>query len=388
MTGEGFSRKPNNIVMPNSDRDSSASAVLEALGFAIFIRDKTGGLRLNGRSPDWLTSIWPNLNAADALLPIDQASPFLENFLIDAAECWSAGGEKRARSGPWIERATDGTELTLEAIALNAGGQSILLLERLGEVFEEKKSMLQKARETVIAYQRLDSEMQKKEILLSCISEEMNAALANVITSLRLIEREKNPARFAQLLSLASRATEEQQTLINKVLNAFATELEGLYGFDASTKAAAKLNDAVRAAEENVAPRFAERQVRLNIANGVSHESRVAMDAHHLTRVLSSLFENALQNAPAVGEVQLKVIEEPDSFLIQVLDNGAPLPRDVCDNFFSRVGATMTESQTSRLPLQFCRIAVANCHGEIGYEPREGIGNCFWIRLPKPASSK
>ena len=177
--------------MPNLDRDSSASAVLEALGFAVFIRDKSGALRLNGKSPDWLNSIWPVLNAADALLPIEQASPFLENFLIDAGECWSASTEKRLRSGPWIERATDGTELTLEAIALNAEGQSILLLERLGEVFEAKKSMLQKARETVIAYQRLNSEMQKKEILLNCISEEMNAALANVITSLRLIELEK-----------------------------------------------------------------------------------------------------------------------------------------------------------------------------------------------------
>jgi K+-sensing histidine kinase KdpD len=112
------------------------------------------------------------------------------------------------------------------------------------------------------------------------------------------------------------------------------------------------------------------------------------MDAHHLSRVLSSLFENGLQNVPAAGEVQLKVIEEPDSFLIQVFDNGAPLPRDVCDNFFSRVGATPTKPQASRLPLQFCRIAVANCHGEIGYDPRDEGGNCFWIRLPKPVSTR
>ena len=88
--------------------------------------------------------------------------------------------------------------------------------------------MLQKARETVIAYQRLNSEMQKKEILLHCVAEEMNAALANMITSLRLIELEKNPAAHGSSSSLASRATEEQQTLINKVLNVFAEELEGL----------------------------------------------------------------------------------------------------------------------------------------------------------------
>ena len=374
--------------MPNSDRDSSASAVLEALDFAVFVRNESGALRLNGNAPDWLRSIWPNVNAPNALLPIDQASPFLENFLIDAGACWNAGADNRARSGPWVESLPDGTELTLEATALIASGHQILLLERLGEVFEAKKSMLQKARETMIAYQRLNSEMQKKEILLSCISEEMNAALANVITSLRLIEIEKNPARFAQLLSLASRATEEQQMLINKVLNVFATELQELYGCDGSAKAEAKLQEAVRAAEENVAPQFADRRVRLHIAEDVSNEAWIAMDAHHLVRVLSSLFENGLQNAAATGEVQLKTTEEADSFLIQVFDDGTPLPHDVCDNFFARAGSAATEPQPARLPLQFCRIAVANCHGEIGYEPREEGGNCFWIRLPKPISTK
>jgi K+-sensing histidine kinase KdpD len=374
--------------MPDLDRDSPAGAVLEALGFAMFVHDESGALRLSGRSPDWLRAIWPNVDAPAAPLPIDQASPFLENFLVDAGECWSAGGDKRAQSGPWIERAAGGTELTLEATALTAGGQAILLLERLGQVFEAKKSMLQKARETVIAYQRLNSEMQKKEILLNCISEEMNAALANVITSLRLIELEKNPARLAQLLSLASRATEAQQALINRVLNLFAAELEGLYGRDGAAAAEAKLGNALRAAEENVASSFAEKRVRLSISEGGLREARVLMDSSHLTRVLSSLLENALQNAPAGSEARLNLVEEPESLLIQVFDNGAPLPRDVCEDLFSNTRSAEGEQQASRLPLQFCRIAIENCHGEIGYEPDQEGGNCIWIRLPKPVSTK
>ena len=245
--------------MSNFERDSRAGAVLEALGIAVVVH-ASGALRIQGQPPDWLRSIWPNVTVPEATLP--GSSPFLENFLVDARACWTAGGEKRARSGPWVEQTTDGTELSLEATALTIGGQAILLLERLGEVFEAKKSMLQKARETVIAYQRLNSEMQKKEILLHCISEEMNAALANVITSLRLIELEKDPTRIAQLLSLASRATEEQQTLINKVLNVFAAELEGLRGRDGMVVAETILGDAIRAAEENVAAQFADKGVR------------------------------------------------------------------------------------------------------------------------------
>ena len=371
--------------MPIPKRDSQAGAVLEALGIAVFVH-AYGALRIQGEPPDWLRSIWPTLTTPDATLP--GSSPFLENFLIDARECWSAGGEKRVRSGPWVERTAAGTEVSLEATALNAGGQAILLLERLGEVFEAKKSMLQKARETVIAYQRLNTEMQKKEILLNCISEEMNAALANVITSLRLIELEKDPRRIAQLLSLASRATEEQQTLINKVLNVFAAELEGLRGRDGTAIAETKLGDALRAAEENVAAQFTEKGVGLSIASHELSETRVTIDSTHLTRVLSTLLENGLQSAPAGDEVRVSFGEESGSIIIRVSDNGPSFPPDICANLFSRAGTAATGPQNSPLPLQFCRIALENCGGEMGYESRPDAGNCFWIRLPKLIPAK
>jgi signal transduction histidine kinase len=368
-----------------NDGDSRAGAVLEALGIAVFVHS-SGALRLNGKPPDWLRSIWPTVTAPDATLP--SSSPFLENFLIDARECWSAGGDKRARSGAWTEQTADGTELSLEATALTAGGQQILLLERLGEVFEAKKSMLQKARETVIAYQRLNSEVQKKEILLNCISEEMNAALANVITSLRLIEMEKDPMRIAQLLSLASRATEEQQTLINKVLNVFAAELEGLRGRDGRGTAETKLGDALVAAEENIASQFAEKGVRLSIAGSGLGGVRVGMDSTHLIRVLSTLLENGLQSAPAGDEVRLSFGEESGAIVIRVSDNGPAFPKDICANLFSRAATAAPGPQALQLPLQFCRIAVENCEGEIGYESRREGGNSFWIMLPTVAATK
>ena len=80
---------------------------------------------------------------------------------------------RAGKSGPGWRQDANGAEVQLEATALTADGQRILLLERLGEAFEAKKSMLQKARETVIAYQRLNSEIQKKEILLHCVADEM-----------------------------------------------------------------------------------------------------------------------------------------------------------------------------------------------------------------------
>src|SRR5947199_6431742 len=144
---------------------SAADHVLNALGYALFLRDENRALRLEGEAPDWLQSLWPALNKSGAALPIDEASPFFENFLVDANDAWQSGGETRAASGPWIETKPDGSEITLDAIALTVRDRPMLLLARQGEAFEAKKAMLQTARETVIAYQRLNSETQKKEVL-------------------------------------------------------------------------------------------------------------------------------------------------------------------------------------------------------------------------------
>ena len=66
------------------------------------------------------------------------ASPFLENFLIDADDFWAARASGRLRSGPWTEVGPTGTEFHLEASAVCVGERRILLLESEG--YEEKQA--------------------------------------------------------------------------------------------------------------------------------------------------------------------------------------------------------------------------------------------------------
>jgi hypothetical protein len=132
--------------------DSIPVAALEGLALAVFVRRSDGELQLSNPIPDWLTTVWPSVEAGQDRL--EAVSPFLENFLVDAAACWSAQ-TGHVRSGPWVEYDRRGHELHLEATALTGGGRQLLLIERLGEDFEAARSVLQKARETLIAYQRL-----------------------------------------------------------------------------------------------------------------------------------------------------------------------------------------------------------------------------------------
>lgn len=365
------------------DSESSAGLVLDALGYALFVRGENGALRTVGKSPKWLRELWPPLEAANAELPIVDASPFFENFLIDAEECWREASDRRARSGPWIEEKTDGGRVELEATALTAEGQALLLIERLGADFSARKDVLQKARETVIAHQRLNSEIQKKEILLHCVADEMTATLANIVTSLRLIEGEDNPPRTKVLLGLAMRGTEDQQRLINRVLDVFAEEIGHIYGRKKTNGNAAEWNESLLRALEAIEPAFAEKRVQLKRPAAADVSLRVPVDANHLERVLTGLIENALERAPAGGNVAVTFAEETDSLLCRVTDSAPRMSAEAYDDLFSKFGLPAAGSHASAVRLHFCRIVIESCGGEIGCEPGEEGGNSFWIRLPK-----
>ena len=340
--------------------DSPSSAVLEALGYALFVRDDAGALRLAGEVPEWL---WPAVAARGAELA--EPSPFLENFLIDARECWSAGAARTVESGPWVER----EGVTLQARALTAGGRACLLVERLGAAFAAQVAVLQKARETVIARQRLDAEIQKKQILVHCLAEDLSGALGNVVTALRLIELEANTPKTGQLVDLALRSAQEQRSLIDKVLGLFPEELSGLYGASAH----ADLHRALTMAIENVAPHFSEKGVRLSPP--AASDVRILADSAHLERVLGNLLRNALEHTPSGAEVFVRVAEENDAALLAI-----EFPHE---SAHPDLEAIFTSPPEAFLRLRFCRIAVEGCHGELGFRPREGGGTCVWVRLPK-----
>ncbi len=342
--------------------NSPASGVLDALGYALFLQDESGALRLAGVPPEWLAG----LCRGDALAA--DASPFLENFLIDARECWSTGG--RIESGPWIEQGG----LQLQATALTAGGRACLLVERLGAAFAASVDVLQKARETVIALQRLDAEIQKKEILVHCLAEDLSAAVGNVVTSLRLIELEENTPKTAQLLALALRGAQAQRQLINNVLDLFSDELGGLYGRAGGVAADADLHRVLLLAVEDVMPQFTEKGVRLTLPDAGA--AGVSAEAERFARVVANLLRHALEHTPAGGEVAVRISEEGDAALLAVEH-----PGDAAD-------PSRAQSPAALLRLQFCRIALASCQAEMGFTPREGGGTCAWVRLPKSGGTR
>jgi signal transduction histidine kinase len=311
----------------------------------------------------------------------------LENFLIDAEECWRQAGDQRAHSGPWIEQRADGEQVEIEATALTTRGFPILIIKRLGAEFEAKKEVLQKARETVIAHQRLNSEIQKKEILLHCVADEMTATLANIVTSLRLIEGETDQTRAKVMLGLAMRGTDEQQRLINRILDVFADEIGSISGRDGREEEAADWDSLLQDAIAATKPAYSKKNVRLVQRTPATSALQVTAGRANLTRVVENLLENALERTPAGGEVEVACEAEAEWLLCRFIDCGPLMLTDESETAFSKFHLPAAGSSAAIMRLHFCRIMIESHGGEIGCGVAETGGTSFWFRLPRSAAS-
>lgn len=111
---------------------------------------------------DRFKRLYPESTRTAHSLHPQEKFPFVENFLVDAAEVWAdVDSDRRIRSGPWVE--TDGDcEVALEAIALNWKGNRLLFLEVLDESYRLNQSFLQIGREGVLLNRVLEDEVRKQ----------------------------------------------------------------------------------------------------------------------------------------------------------------------------------------------------------------------------------
>ena len=92
---------------------------LSSQGYALFESLGAGDFSVVGDCPAWCRDIFAIHSVPGKPVHLDERSPFLENFLVDAEEFWNSKSEGSANSGNWIERDKHGREVPLEAFALS-----------------------------------------------------------------------------------------------------------------------------------------------------------------------------------------------------------------------------------------------------------------------------
>jgi signal transduction histidine kinase len=363
------------------------TSFLEEQRLALFEYLGEGVFRPIGPPPAFLTAILGVGAANAATLRLGDTMPFLENFVADAEEFWNSNSQGRAESGAWIEKGEDEIERALEAWAVRLAGRKILLIQNPQERYDERARVLQTARDSLLEHQKLLREIQKKEILLHCIVHDLSQPLTAIRGSLSLLKLQSMGPEFKEVLEIAERQSEKQESMIRGILEAFSAELAAQQAMESD---ASKAPDLARSAQKTVEAfqtAFQERGARISLSPDldVGRDWRVAGEESRLLRIFGNLVENALRHSPAGSTVTLGASDNGNFALGFVDDEGPGLPEDVdATRLFGLFAKGKGErAGKAGLGLYFCKMTVERWGGTIGCENRPALGARFWFRLPR-----
>ena len=366
--------------------DSPANSVLQALGFALFVRGESGSLRPIGGPPAWLTALWPNVASGKDSLD-SGVSPFLENFLFDAEQFWdskSAAGS--ANSGNWTEREAAGREIPLEASAYFLDGRRVLVVRNLSETFDQQQEIFQTARDSLLVYEKLLREIQKKEILLHCIVHDLTQPLSAMNSVFHLLDREHLPPQLKKHVKTGERESQRQELMIRGILEAFSSDLAAQNSKQEKTGDSPDLADCAQRAVRDFSTPFRDHDIGLRFGPHLkkSDNWRVTGDAARIDRIFGNLLENAMRYSPKGTTVTVGVEDQGGFVLAYVDDQGPGLPKDQPESqLFALFSKGKANAGKAGLGLYFCKITVERWGGAIGAETRPQGGSRFWFRLPR-----
>ena len=190
-----------------------------------------------------------------------------------------------------------------------------------------------------------------------------------------------------EVVEIAERQSEKQETMIRGILEAFSAELAAQQAIEQDP---AKAPDVARCAQstvESFANAFAEQGARLELDPqlDLSKSWRVMGEESRLLRIYGNLVENALRHAPQNSTVTLGVADEGQFLRAYVDDEGPGLPEDQTADRLFALFAKGKEKRGGKagLGLYFCKITVERWGGSVGCESRPTVGARFWFRLPR-----
>ncbi len=236
---------------------------------------------------------------------------------------------------------------------------------------------------------------QQLHVFLHAVSHDLrNPVIGMTMTLKNFLNPSGEDARIPQeLLQQIIDSSDRQVQLINSLLEAHATELQGITLHCQPIQ----LHQFVEAIVNDLQPFF--QQSRTTLINQIPSDlPAINADSLHLRRVYENLIFNALKyNRPGLrltldAEVvtssnsKSKTQKLKPSHLLRctVTDNGIGMTQQQCERLFDLYsrGPNKRQSLSLGLGLYMCRQIVTAHGGEIGVMSSPGKGSTFWFTLP------
>lgn len=350
--------------------------------------------RIVGKAPDWW-SAW--LGTADSIL---ERSPFLEDFVSGAAhEFWkSPDAPGPLRSGLWEESpaavpdatsaSLDHSPRFLEATASRtASGKQLLLIEPADERLQREQSYLQSVHDLNLDRRRLQKEIEKKQILLNCITHDLSGPVSTLLNNLEQAAGQLEGQNHVKLtIERAISQAKRQRSLVESISEIFAADMHGLQKPDADVPDPPDL--VAVAAEVISACALTASGKSVTLCPFFSSPLPVVGDRLHLSRIIENLLLNGIEHSPEGSAVMIH-FEKKDGFAVCRIEDEGPWidPEDINSIFepFGKKREGTGKEDLKRkgdLGLYFCHMTATLWGGRIDVWNRPEGGGCFEIWLP------
>lgn len=360
--------------------------LLRKLDFAIFLRRGDDVFEALDELPEWLTALLPPDTDPQAFQP-GQAFLFLDNFLVDARRFWRLQGAGMLKAGLWNESQEPGPGQWLDAFAVCLPGRDVLVLAQRESHHQEKRELLQKARQEVLAHQALIREIHHRDVLLHCLMHDLGSPISAIHVSLSLLQNKNLSENDRRWLKACETSAEHIQALVEQVKEVCFPRAGKEARF--RQQPTVDLANVIRETTELLAPSAVAADVTIERdPNGPWKETCLARGEHlTLERVLFNLLENALRFSPPKGRIKVQLHPANSWWQVNVEDQGPGVDPDFEKNLFVRFAQGPSRPGRAGLGLYFSRLVIESWGGRIDYRPAQNGGSCFYFRLPRKSNS-
>jgi PAS domain S-box-containing protein len=149
-----------------------------------------------------------------------------------------------------------------------------------------------------------------------------------------------------------------------------------------------KLGDLGEAVEEVVrfvTPELAEQQMTI-VVERKGHVPFVEFDGKLVKQMLLNLVKNAMNAMKSGGKIVITLELDGDELLCKVTDNGCGIPTENLSKIFEPYFTT--KSSGTGLGLTVVYKVMKEHHGDVRVESKQGVGTCFTLVFPVPASQR
>jgi PAS domain S-box-containing protein len=259
------------------------------------------------------------------------------------------------------------------------GGHEVPIEVYVHQIQADSISRLQWILRDITERKKLDT---LREDLISMIFHDMRSPLANVVSSLDVLDTmlplTEEPA-MKSLLDIAMRSTERIQRLTDSLLDMNRLEAGQLIG----NRQVIDISVLVKEAADVISPIAKNKNQKLT-CDISANLPNVLVDPDMIRRVITNLIENAAKYSPSGGHIQINAHREDNQVCVWVQDNGPGIPASEYERIFDKF-IRLSSDEAPRglgLGLAYCRLAILGHGGKIWVESEVGVGSRFIFTLP------